>query len=100
MPWQGPLGARRCLRHIHDPGDRGSARLGTGSAEALSGTNVRTVRTYGCIRRGVAALSTADSARLVDVDADAGAYAYHARHAIAGNVARNDQAHDLRHVRS
>src|SRR5216683_6160583 len=100
MSWQGALGARRFLRHIHNVGDRGSARLGTRPAQALSGPDAGKVRPWHHLRRGVGFIPAATFPRAVDVDADAGSYAYDARYAAGRDVARNDQTDDRRHFGS
>src|SRR5271156_3800057 len=100
MSWQGTLGARRFLRHIHNLGDRGSARLGTRPARAVSGPDAGNLQPRHNLRRSVGFISAANFPCAVDVDADVGSYAYDARYAAARDVARNDQTHDCRDLGS
>src|SRR5208283_2997261 len=100
MSWQGALGARRFLRHIHNPGDRGSARLGTRPAQAVSGPDAGKVQPRHNLRRSVEFISAANFPCAVDVDADVGSYAYDARYAAGRDVVRNDQTHDCRDLGS
>src|SRR5271156_6016243 len=96
MSWQGTLGARRFLRHIHNLGDRGSARLGTRPARAVSGPDAGNLQPRHNLRRSMGFISAANFPCTVGVDADLGSYAYDARYAAGRDVARNEQTHDRR----
>src|ERR1700722_3975784 len=100
MSCQGALGARRFLRHIHNLGDRGSARLGTRPAQAVSGPDAGKMQPRHNLRRSVGLISAANFPCAIDVDADVGSYAYDARYAAGRDVARNDQTHDCRDLGS